>query len=253
MKTSNSSRRDFISKVAIGSIGALSIPNILLSAEAEKKPKRISINTGDTILFQGDSITDAGRSRTDMGSNTQKGFGGGYAFLAAAELLNAYPEKKLKIYNRGVSGNKVHQLAERWEIDALNLKPTIISILIGVNDYWHLVKNGYKGTLEIYRNDYRALLQRTKEKLPDVKFIIGEPFAIMGSAVDKSWFPPFGEYQNASQEIAKEFNAVFIPYQKIFDKALEIAPGSYWAPDGVHPTMAGAKLMADAWLEAVKR
>ena len=247
-----SGRRDFISKVALGSLGALSIPNIALAVTAEERSKKISLNTNDIVLFQGDSITDAGRSRTDSGFNAQKGFGGGYAFLAATELLYKHPEKNLKFYNRGISGNKVYQLAERWDKDAIDLKPNVISILIGVNDYWHLVKNGYKGTLDIYRNDFRALLQRTKEKLPDVKFIIAEPFAILGTAVDKSWFPAFGEYQNASRELSIEFNAIFVPFQKAFDNALKVAPGSYWAPDGVHPSMAGAELMAQTWLEAIK-
>jgi lysophospholipase L1-like esterase len=172
--------------------------------------------------------------------------------MAAAELLNKYPEKNLTIYNRGISGNKVFQLAERWDTDAIGLKPDVISILIGVNDYWHMLKNSYKGTLEIYRNDYRALLNRTKTALPNVKLVVGEPFAILGTAVNQSWFPAFAEYQAAAKDIAKEFDAAFVPYQKVFDKALKVAPGSYWAPDGVHPSIAGAKLMAEAWLETVK-
>jgi lysophospholipase L1-like esterase len=114
------------------------------------------------------------------------------------------------------------------------------------------VKSGYKGTLEIYRNDYRALLTKTKENLPDVKLIILEPFAILGTAVDKNWFPAFAEYQNAARELANEFDAPFVPFQKVFDKALKVAPGSHWAPDGVHPSIAGAKLMSQAWLEVVK-
>lgn len=252
MKTNHSGRRSFLTKVALGSLASLTIPEIALAAIADQKAKRITLKTNDVILFQGDSITDAGRIKTEPAANFQKSMGGGYAFLAAAELLNTYPEKNLKIHNRGISGNKVYQLAERWDTDAINLKPNVISILIGVNDYWHLLKSGYKGTLEIYRNDYRSLLQRTKEKLPDVKLIIAEPFAILGSAVDNKWFPAFGEYQNAARELANEFDAVFIPYQKIFDKALKSAPGSYWAPDGVHPSIAGAELMAQAWLEVIK-
>lgn len=252
MKTNQSDRRAFINKVALGGLAAISIPEIVFSATSEKPGKKINLNKNDTILFQGDSITDAGRLRTDPDFNTQKGFGGGYAFLSAAELLNKFPEKDLKLYNRGISGNKVHQLADRWEADALNLSPNVISILIGVNDYWHFIRNTYKGTLDTYRNDYRALLNKTREKLPDVKFIIGEPFAIIGKSVDKSWFPAFSEYQKVSKQMAEEFDAVFVPFQKVFDQALEKAPGAYWAPDGVHPSIAGARLMSEAWLDAVK-
>ncbi|MBC7915661.1 MAG: lysophospholipase, partial [Pyrinomonadaceae bacterium] len=75
---------------------------------------------------------------------------------------------------------------------------------------------------------------------------------ILGSAVDKSWFPGFTEYQHACREVAESFDAAFIPYQKIFDQALKSAPGKYWAPDGVHPSIAGAKLMSEAWLKTVQ-
>jgi lysophospholipase L1-like esterase len=252
MQRNPSDRRSFIRKIALGTLAAMSIPEIASSASVAPKHKKLTLAENATILFQGDSITDASRNRTDLLPNSPKGFGSGYAFLAASELLIRNPKKNFKIYNRGISGNKVYQLAERWDTDALDLKPDIVSILIGVNDYWHLIKNNYKGTLEIYKTDYRALLNRTKEKLPDVKFIIGEPFAILGTAVDKSWFPAFDAYREAARSIANEFDAAFIPYQTIFNAALEVAPGSYWAPDGVHPSIAGAKLMADAWLNVVK-
>lgn len=251
MKTTQPGRRSFINKVALGSLAAIAIPDIALSAVTEKSQK-VSINQGNVILFQGDSITDAGRKRSNTNPNDQGALGGGYAFLAASELLFKNPDKKLQIHNRGISGNKVYQLAELWDSDAISLKPDVLSILVGVNDYWHLVKLGYKGTLETYRTDYRALLQRTKDKLPDVKLIIGEPFALLGTAVDKTWFPAFYEYQHAAKELADEFGAAFVPYQKVFDKALQHAPGEYWAPDGVHPSVAGAQLMAHAWLQTIK-
>ena len=252
MKTNQSGRRSFIAKATLGGLAALTIPEIAFSAISNQGSKRITLHDNDVLLFQGDSITDAGRNKNEADFNTQKALGTGYSFLAAADLLNEYPGKSLKIYNKGISGNKVYQLAERWDKDALELKPNILSILIGVNDYWHFLKNGYKGTIETYRNDYRTLLQKTKEALPDVKLIIGEPFAILGTAVNNTWFPAFTEYQNAARDLADEFDAAFIPYQKVFNKALKVAPGSYWAPDGVHPSVAGAKLMAEAWLQTVR-
>jgi len=252
MKTNQSERRSFIKKAAMGSLAAIALPQLICDVLAEEKTRKVGLTKGDTILFQGDSITDAGRNKTETSFNNQKGLGGGYAYLAAADLLNKYPQKDLKLYNRGISGNKVYQLAERWDADALSLKPDVISVLIGVNDYWHLLKNNYKGTLEIYKKDFQALLERSRQALPDVKLVVGEPFALLGTAVDKSWFPAFYEYQKAAREIANMFNASFIPYQKIFDKALDLAPGSYWTPDGVHPSIAGARLMANAWLEVVK-
>ena len=246
-------RRNFIKKAALGSLLAVSIPDIISAALPAKKETKLTLKKGDVILFQGDSITDAGRKKDEMGYNNAGALGSGYAMLAGASLLKKYAELDLKIYNRGISGNKVYQLAERWDADCLGLKPDILSILIGVNDIWHKLTGNYNGTIDIYRNDYIALLERTKKALPNVKLIVCEPFAIPGvKAVDDKWYPEFYDYQKAAREIADKFDAVFIPLQKIFDSALKEAPGSYWTPDGVHPTLAGAQLMASAWRKAIK-
>lgn len=252
MKTNYAERRSFIKKAAIGGLVSLSLPGIVLSAFAGERTKKISLNKGDTILFQGDSITDAGRNRGQTGPNNAQALGSGYPMLAAADLLNNFPKKDLKVFNRGVSGNKVFQLAERWDTDAFAVNPNVLSILVGVNDYWHMKNGNYNGTIKTYRDDYRSLLQRTKDKLPNARLIIGEPYALPGTAVNKSWFPAFHEYRFVARDLADEFQAIFIPYQSIYDKAIEAAPASYWTPDGVHPSVAGARLMATAWMEAIK-
>ena len=163
--------------------------------------------------------------------------GGGYVMLTAAGLLRAHPKANLQIYNRGISGHKVFQLANRWQDDCLNLQPDVLSILIGVNDFWHKLSHNYQGTVEIYENDLRALLERTKKALPNVKLIIGEPFAVAGGgAIDERWGAEFDGYRASARKLATAFNAPFIPYHDIFAKALEIAPVNYWCPDGVHPS-----------------
>jgi lysophospholipase L1-like esterase len=249
---SNPGRRAFIQKALTGTFLSVTIPQILSEASV-KKPKKISLNKEAVIVFQGDSITDSGRNRESLEANSAKGFGNGYAMIAGSQLLREHPGKNLSIYNRGISGNKVYQLAERWDTDCLNLKPSILSILIGVNDFWHMKNGKYNGTIETYRNDYKALLERTRQQLPDVKLIIGEPFAVKGlKAVDDSWFPAFSEYQNAARDLAEKFDAILIPYQQIFDKAQSAAPAIYWTHDGVHPSLAGSQLMAEAWLNTVK-
>jgi lysophospholipase L1-like esterase len=116
-----------------------------------------------------------------------------------------------------------------------------------------MINGKYDGTIDTYRNDYRALLKKTKEQLPDVRLIIGEPFAVSGiKAVDDKWFPAFFQYQQAAREIAESVGAVFIPYQEIFNKAQKLAPGAYWTHDGVHPSIPGNQLMAHAWLKTIK-
>ncbi len=245
-------RRNFIRKAAMGSLMAVSIPEILEASVASSDIKKITLIKSNNILFQGDSITDSSRIREDSYNNARV-LGNGYVMLAGAKLLEKYAALELKVYNKGISGNKVFQLAERWDKDCLEIKPDVLSILIGVNDIWHKLNGQYNGTVEIYRNDYTALLERTKKAFPNIKLIICEPFAIPGvKAVDNKWYPEFYDYQKAARQIADKFKAAFIPLQKVFDEALKQAPGPYWTPDGVHPTLAGAELISHAWLKAIK-
>lgn len=237
-----------------GAALAVSIPEIVKASivSAGATPK-IRVAENDVILFQGDSITDAGRDKANMSSNNSSALGHGYALLAAADLLHTFAAKQPSVYNKGISGNKVHQLDARWEEDCIALKPNILSILIGVNDYWHTLAGNYDGTIQVYRDDYRKLLDRTLKALPTVKLIIGEPFAVNNvKAVTDDWYPAFDEYRVAAREIAEEYRAVFIPYQRVFDEAAKKAPASFWTGDGVHTTLAGAQLMAEAWLQAVR-
>ncbi|WP_080904530.1 SGNH/GDSL hydrolase family protein [Parabacteroides sp. Marseille-P3160] len=249
------SRRDFLKKGALAGFGALMIPElakaVVKETTAVHAPK-IQLKKESVILFQGDSITDCGRKRDNNQCNNFDQLGSGYALFTATQLLKDHADKQLKIYNRGVSGNKVFQLRERWELEALAFQPEVLSILIGVNDYWHTLSGGYKGTVEVYESDLRSLLTYTKEKLPNVQLVLGEPFAIRGgSAIDEpKWFPMFDEYKVSLKKLATEFNAVFVPYQSAFDAAVKLAPARYWSADGVHPDLPGRQLMADLWLEA---
>lgn len=253
MENQNNDRRSFIKKAALGGLIAVSIPEILSASMPPAALKKNTLSKNNIILFQGDSITDSGRNKEDNSFNNARALGSGYPLLAGGSLLEKFAAMNLKVYNKGISGNKVFQLAERWDKDCLEIKPDLLSILIGVNDIWHKLNGQYNGTVEIYKKDYIALLERTKKALPDVKLIICEPFAVKGvKAVDDKWYPEFFDYQNAAKDIATMFSATFIPFQKVYDEAQKQAPGAYWTGDGVHPTLAGAQLMAQAWLTAVK-
>ena len=250
----NINRRNFVKNLAVGT-AAVSISGIVASCMPKGKnpaSEKSGLKAGDTILFQGDSITDAGRNREKTWANDPGAFGGGYALLAAAQMLCKYPEKDLQIYNRGISGNKVFQLRERWDEECIGLNPSVLSILIGVNDFWHTLSHGYEGTVKSYEDDFMALLKYTKEKLPNVQLVIGEPFAVNNiKAVDDSWYPAFNDYRAAAKRVAEAYGAIFIPYQTIFDEACKKVQGNYWTYDGVHPSLAGSELMAEAWLQAV--
>jgi len=248
------SRRKFI-KNSASSVALSTMIGSILTSCSKKNPKKNKnlINSGSTILFQGDSITDAGREKKLELANNANSFGNGYAFLAASHLLNSYPKEKLKLYNRGISGNKVFQLSDRWDKDCLKLRPDILSILIGVNDYWHSRDGNYNGTSETYESDYRKLIDRTKKELPNTKIVICQPFILKdGSVVDNSWIEPFKKYQISVKRISKEYKTLWVPFQDVFNEAIKYAPVKYWLYDGVHAAMPGAQLMAESWLKVVK-
>lgn len=249
------SRRTFFKNAGYGTAAFTGIPLLTRACNAQNENSSSYENffsKKDIIVFQGDSITDAGRDKKNEWANQANSFGKGYALILASKLLGEMFDKELLIYNRGISGNKVYQLAERWDKDCLELKPTILSILIGVNDYWHMRNGKYEGTPEIYEKDYRKLIQRTKDKFPEIKLIICEPFILTGTrAVDESWIEAFKPYQEIAAMIASEFNAGWVPFQKAFSDAAKITAATYWTEDGVHPSMAGSYLMAKTWLDSL--
>ncbi|HWI59677.1 MAG TPA: SGNH/GDSL hydrolase family protein [Bacillota bacterium] len=248
------SRRHFLKTSALGAAGLAGLAQVSTSSAAAVWPPAAQtlIHKGDVVLFQGDSITDAGRNREKAGvPNEQPGLGGGYAWLAGVELLVDRPKDGLQVYNRGISGHKVFQLADRWQADCLDLKPNVLSILIGVNDFWHTLDGKYNGTVEVYEGDFRKLLERTRQALPKVKLVICEPFVLRCGVVNDKWFPAFNAYRAAARRVAESFHATFLPFQTMFDEAVKYAPADQWAKDGVHPTAAGASLMAHHWLRVV--
>lgn len=213
--------------------------------------EKTDLEPGSAVLFQGDSITDAGRRRESSGPNDPAGLGRGYPFLLAGALLADHPGAELKVYNRGISGNKVPDLAKRWQEDAVVLKPKILSILVGVNDIWHKLGGHYDGTVEDYETGYRALLQRTLKEIPGVRVVVCEPFVLRCGAVNAKWFPEFDQRREVARKLADETGLIWVPFQSMFDEATQAAPPQYWAGDGVHPTLAGHALMAKTWREAV--
>ncbi len=224
-----------------------------LGFPAEKSSgERETLEKGSVILFQGDSITDAGRNRKAQQPNHPSGFGHGYPYLIASYLLGMRPEADLKCYNRGISGNKVPDLHARWETDALELKPALISILIGVNDIWHKLGGRYQGTVEDYEKGYTELLERTEKALPKTRIVVCEPFVLRCGAVNDTWFPEFDQRRAAAKRVAEAAEATWVPFQSMFDEAISRAKPEYWAGDGVHPSMAGHALMGATWLKHVE-
>lgn len=236
---------------ALKGIGAISVLGALSStgfAATSKSVSKLKLKKGAVIVFQGDSITDAGRDKSIKEPNAVKALGKGYAAMAAGGLLGQYADLKLKVYNRGISGNKIPDLAGRWQKDVIDLKPDVLSILVGVNDLWHQFAfgNKYKATVQDYENGYRELIERTQREVPGVQIVICEAFTTR----DSENFKPLEDYAAVCQKLAAEFNLVFVPFDSMFEKATQSAPAKFWLGDGIHPSTPGHSLMADAWRAA---
>jgi lysophospholipase L1-like esterase len=202
------------------------------------------------VLFQGDSITDCGRHREAVEPNV--GLGAGYAMLAAGRLLADHPEKNIQVYNRGISGNRVVDLYARWKIDALNMKPDVLSILIGVNDTWHAFNKNNGVGVERYGRIYHEILTWTKQVLPEIKIVLCEPFVLEFGAVAPEWLEEIDARREIVKNLSEEFGFAFVPIQSVLDNALKQAPPEYWLRDGVHPSLAGHQLITDQWMKATK-
>jgi lysophospholipase L1-like esterase len=203
------------------------------------------------VLFQGDSITDVGRNREDVASQSPHSFGSGYAMIAASVLRADRPGDNIVCYNRGISGNRVVDLYARICGDVVNLKPTLLSVLIGVNDTWHHFNYNNGVPVPKYERIYRDFLNETREALPGIRFVLCEPFTLPCGVVTPDWTAEMAQRRAVVAKLAAEYKAVFVPFQKMFDEACREAPPEYWAKDGVHPSAAGHQRMARAWLAAV--
>lgn len=203
------------------------------------------------VLFQGDSITDGNRGRSEDPNHI---LGHGFVFSIASRLGANYPERKLEFVNRGVSGDTVVKLAARWNSDALQLKPDLISILIGVNDVLASIGNQSQISAASFTDTYVKILDDTKTALPSTTLVLCEPFALPVGMVAKdadAWNRNLSIVQAATKDLAATFKAVYVPFQDVFIKACKRADASYWIWDGIHPTYAGHGLMADQWLSVV--
>lgn len=202
------------------------------------------------ILFLGDSITDVGRNREDPAS-----MGAGYPLLVSARL-GAQQPGKFNFRNTGIGGDRSVDIYARIKRDCWNLEPDVISLLMGINDVWHEIGDRNGVDAERFYRIYRMLVSDTRERLPEAKLLLMEPFVLPGTGTRDGWEDFVREVPLRSQavrQVAEEFHALYLPLQAMFDEHCKAAPPAYWLMDGVHPTPAGHQLIADAWLELFDR
>jgi len=203
------------------------------------------LRPGDRVLFQGDSLTDWGRDRTDPTS-----LGHGYAGIAAALAGARRPDLALEFVNRGVGGDTAAMVRERWEVDALALAPTVVSILVGINDTWRRYDSGRPTSTDEYAEHYRHLLVTARERL-DARFVLVEPFLLPVTPDQEAWREDLDPRIEVVRSLAAEFGARLVAADGLFTEAAEAAGAAHWTTDGVHLTSAGNGLLAEAWLDTL--
>ena len=200
------------------------------------------------ILFQGDSITDAGRSREN-----DEVVGTGYPLLVKAELGLEEPGK-YEFINRGISGNRVVDVYARIKADIINLAPDMMSILIGVNDVWHEFSRENGVDADKFYKIYDMLIEEVKAALPNIKIMIMGPFVLKASATEEKWDGFSTETKKRAEmakKIADKYNLPFIELQAGFDELEKAMPASYWLADGVHPTPMGHEYIKNQGIKTV--
>lgn len=207
--------------------------------------KAMKLQSGQTVLFQGDSITDCGRDRNDAAS-----LGIGYAMIAGGWVGAAYPELGIRFLNRGVSGDRVKDLEARWERDTIELRPDWLTILIGINDVWRRYDANDPTPVEAFEASYRRILRRAADANIE-NIVLMEPFVLPFPEDRCAWREDLDPKIHAVRCLAREFDAIYVPLDGLFAAATARREPAFWAPDGVHPSAAGHALIAQAWLRAV--
>lgn len=214
-------------------------------------PQRL-FEPGDTIVFQGDSITDGNRGRTPDPNHI---LGHGYAFSIASRFGEAFPNDGLNFINRGISGNALADLAARWKEDAVDLHPTVLSILVGINDIGASANGVSTFDAADFERRYRALITQSRSANASLRLVLCEPFTL-NTGFNRSSYEGRRKLVEAADSIvrrlATEYNAADIPLQQVFDGATVRAPAEHWIWDGIHPTYSGHQLIADAWIQAYR-
>lgn len=249
-------RRNFIRQIFCASAMTSLFPDFMMG-KVKKTPaqKKLKLKQNDCILFYGDSITDGNRNRENRAASKPDAMGGGYALSVSSYLACKYPNMGFNFFNRGINGNKTFQMIDRLQQDCIDLKPkpTVVSILTGINDYAKSYVAIGKGNTEKYEQDLRELITKIREALPGVRILMMEPYALpdLREKTDE-FLPDFYSYQPIAAKVAVEMADVYVPLQKHFDEAFAKYGKQYFSTDGVHPWAGGIEMISRAWLDAVE-
>ncbi len=205
---------------------------------------------GMTMLFQGDSVTDTGRNR-DLSEGFES-MGDGYPKVFHQLYNTLFPGNKVNFVNRGISGNRTNHLLERYEEDFKNVKPDVISIMIGINNTWRNFDGGDDYcSAQRFEEEYEELLAKIKADMPDTKIMIIEQFALTAHPDRNTWQEDLDAKRDATRKLAFKYADWFVPMYDIITEASENDFDLYeLSPDGVHPGDTGHSLIATEMMKA---
>jgi lysophospholipase L1-like esterase len=197
------------------------------------------------IVFIGDSITDCGRR------DVAAPYGNGYVSMVRSLLLARYPERQLKIVNKGIGGNTTRDLAARWKKDVILEQPDWLSIMIGINDVWRTYDSNGDGAvgLEEYTKTLRNLLTMTRA-VSYTRLILAEPYMIEPDQ-NRPMRKQMDTYAAAVRQLAADHDAILVRTQAAFDTALASTTPTDWADDHIHPNAPGHAIIGLAFLKAI--
>ncbi|WP_432104276.1 SGNH/GDSL hydrolase family protein [Streptomyces sp. bgisy091] len=199
----------------------------------------VELEGTEQLLFQGDSITAAGRNVDDPTD-----LGHGYVRMVADRLASTHAGAR--VVNRGVSGNRVQDLRTRWATDTMDLRPDVLSVMIGVNDTWHGFEYGRFVPVEAYESDYRLIAGQARDA--GMRLVLIEPFLVPVRPVQWDWRADLDGRVHAVRRLAAEFDAALLAADGLLNQAArEAGDPAMIAHDGVHLTELGHRILADAW------
>jgi lysophospholipase L1-like esterase len=208
----------------------------------------VRIEPGSRLLFIGDSVTDCGRARP-VGEGSLAALGHGYVAEVAGILTPLSPS--LHVMNTGVGGDTVKNLVLRWESDVFALEPDWLSVMVGINDVWRQF-DGRDLSAAVLPDEflrlYDGLVVRTVHRLRGL--VLMGPYYIEDRKTDPMR-RRMDEYGALVKGIAAKHGVPFVDTQKAFDAALVGRSYMELAGDRVHPTAAGHKVLAAAFLQAI--
>ena len=208
----------------------------------------VKIKSGESILFIGNSITDAGRRAAE------RPLGAGYVKKFADLLTIREPGKKVHVINKGIGGDVVTGLRNRWQDDVLRHKPDWLSVMIGINDVWRQFDAPNDPLLGVPFDEYRENLDRlitTAKPVVGKGLILMTPYFIEPNR-DEPMRAMMDRYGEAVKELAAEHGARLVDTQAAFDEALKTMHPLHFCADRVHPNPLGHYLLARAFLRVIE-